>query len=223
MRANVYMGPDPHCDPSAAGCSGTAFTRISIHAGGMTGGCSAAIGEKEEENMEKALHILRLCMNFFYKMLFRYSELVLLVIVVLVSMQVVLRKFFKTGFFWVEEVSLLLVVWMAFISMAIGVAEDLHISINLFYDMFPKRMRRAIDVVNTLLVAGVGAMLAYYGYLLVQHTRDSTLAATKWPSFILYLMIPVSGVYVVYFALLKLHRLLFRLAPDREDREIAEL
>lgn len=157
--------------------------------------------------MGSVFHAVRLFMGFFYKLLFRYSEAVLLVIVVLVSTQVILRKFFNRSLVWSEEVSLLLVVWMAFIAMAIGVAESLHISISLFFDMFPKKMRSWTIVANHLLVALSGGILAYYGALLVGHTTSSTLPTTKWPSFILYLMIPVAGVYIVYFSFLHLYRI----------------
>ncbi|WP_368182591.1 TRAP transporter small permease [Anaerotruncus rubiinfantis] len=63
----------------------------------------------------------------------------LLVIVLIVSAQVIARKFIGQSIRWSEEVALLLMVWMAFISMAIGVEKKLHIAISMFFPMFPER------------------------------------------------------------------------------------
>lgn len=158
-------------------------------------------------------------LTFFYKLLFRYSEVVLLVIIVLVSVQVVLRRF-KMSIVWSEEVALLLVVWMAFIAMAIGVAENLHIAITLFFDKFPGRIKTFCLALNNLLIIGTGVIMVYYGYHLIMFTRNSTLPTTKWPSFILYLMIPVSGVYIIYFSLIKLYRMFKEKRTDVEKEKL---
>jgi TRAP-type C4-dicarboxylate transport system, small permease component len=163
---------------------------------------------------------IRAILGFLYKLLFRYSEIVLLVIIVLVSVQVVLRKVFAMSLVWSEEVSLLLVVWMAFIAMAIGVAENLHISITLFFDRFPKSMQKAFQAFNNLLIIGVGGIMVYYGCILISFTRNSTLPTTKWPTFILYLMIPVAGVYIIYFSLIKLYRMIWRKDADAEEGKL---
>ena len=156
--------------------------------------------------MSTLVHFLKLFLGLFYKLLFRYSEFVLLIIVVLVTTQVILRKFFSTSLVWSEEVSLLLVVWMAFIAMAIGVAENLHISISMFFDKFPKAMQTWVARINHVLIAIVGVIFIYYGSILAYYTRNSTLPTTKWPSLVLYLMIPVSGIYIFYFSIIKLYR-----------------
>lgn len=170
--------------------------------------------------LETVVRAVKLFLGFFYKLLFRYSELVLLIIIVLVSVQVILRKLFSLSLVWVEEVSLLLVVWMAFIAMAIGVAENLHISITLFFDRLPKAAQRVLLVFNNVLVAGVGGIMVYYGYKLIMSTRNSTLPTTKWPTFILYLMIPVSGAYIIYFSLIKLYRLVLEKRGNVEEEKV---
>ena len=177
------------------------------------------VEEKRGANVNKIVHLLKLFLGMFYKLLFRYSELVLLVIVVLVTTQVILRKFFSSSLVWSEEVSLLLVVWMAFIAMAIGVAENLHISISLFFDKFPKFMQGWLIRINHVLVAIVGIIFIYYGSILAYYTRNSTLPTTKWPSLILYLMIPVSGIYILYFSITKLYRNL----ANRSEAEKGEI
>ena len=139
--------------------------------------------------------------NVLYRILMMYSQWVLLVIVAIVSADVVARNFFNYSIKWAQEVSLLLIVWMTFLSMAIGVEKGVHIAIELFYSKFPKPFRAFLDKLNTLVLLFVGCFFAYYGAKLTMSTWSSTLASTKWPAGMLYLMIPVGGICITYFTL----------------------
>ena len=52
-----------------------------------------------------------------------------------------------------------------------------------------------------------GCFMVYYGSKLVAGTMTSYLPATHWPSGLEYLMIPVSGVFIVYFSLMNIFEL----------------
>lgn len=153
---------------------------------------------------EKVLSCITYVFDIIYRILLEYAKLVLLVIVVIVSAQVFSRKVLNTSIRWSEEVALLLMVWMAFISMAIGVEKDLHIAIVMFFNKFPKKVQFVITKVNTIATLFFGIILVVYGSRLVASTMSSTLPATQWPAGILYLMMPVSGVFIVYFTVLSL-------------------
>jgi TRAP-type C4-dicarboxylate transport system permease small subunit len=121
-----------------------------------------------------------------------------------VSAQVFCRKFLGFSISWSEEVALLLMVWMAFISMAIGVEKHLHIVISMFFDLFPKPVQWVIAKATNVLIISFGVIMIYFGLSLIQTTSSSTLPATKLPSATLYLMIPVSGIFIVYYTLIEL-------------------
>ncbi|MDY4609715.1 MAG: TRAP transporter small permease [Sphaerochaetaceae bacterium] len=153
---------------------------------------------------EKALSCITYVFDIIYRVLLEYAKLVLLVIVVIVSAQVFSRKVLNTSIRWSEEVALLLMVWMAFISMAIGVEKNLHIAIVMFFNKFPPKVQFVITKVNTVATLFFGVILVIYGSRLVASTMSSTLPATQWPAGILYLMMPVSGVFIIYFTVLSL-------------------
>lgn len=157
-----------------------------------------------EKKKNPVLYGFTYVMDFIYRILLEYSKAVLLVIVFIVSAQVFSRKVLGSSIRWSEEVALLLMVWMAFISLAIGVEKNLHIAITMFFDILPKPVRTFLDKLNTLLVLLFGVALIYYGAKLVISTSTSTLPATQWPACMLYIMIPVSGIFVVYFTALDL-------------------
>ena len=157
--------------------------------------------------LQKILYGISVVFDFIYKILLTYAKVVLLAIVFIVSAQVISRKFFGTSIQWSEEVAKLLMVWMAFISMAIGIQKGLHVAIHLFFNKFPKPMRTVLTKINELLVAVCGIVMIVYGMQLINSTKTSTLSATQWPASTLYLMIPVAGVFIAYFSLIEVFHL----------------
>ena len=157
---------------------------------------------KQETKLNPILSAITYFFDFLYSLLLRYSQVVLVIIVVVVSVQVISRKFLGTSIRWSEEVALFFMIWMAFISMAVGVQKGLHIAVGLFYNMLPPTAAKIVNKIDQIIVLGFGVFMVYYGALLVESTMSSTLPATQWPAGVEYLMIPVSGVFIVYFSLI---------------------
>ncbi len=156
------------------------------------------------DGLKKSLYGFSVFMDVIYKALVLYSKVVLVLIVFIVSAQVISRTMLGGSIRWSEEVARLLMVWMAFISMAIGIQKGLHVSIELFYNMFPKPFQLFVDKLAHLLITVCGGVMIYYGLVLIESTSKSTLSATQWPASTLYLMIPVSGIFIIYFSLVGL-------------------
>lgn len=154
--------------------------------------------------MKKILEKVNLLIDGIFNLLQLYSKIVLIAVVLIVSAQVVSRKFFHYSIIWSEEVALLLMVWMAFISMAIGVAKDIHIRITMFFNLFPKKLQKIIVFFERIITLFVGWVLVDSGIKLIKMTLKSTLPTTKWPSFVLYLMIPVGGFFIIYCTILQM-------------------
>lgn len=157
--------------------------------------------------LEKIICCITFVFDAVYRVLLEYAKVVLLVIVFIVSAQVISRKFIGTSIRWSEEVALLLMVWMAFISMAIGVEKHLHIAIEMFTNHMPAMVQKVVAKINDTATLLFGIILIVYGSRLVSATMSSTLPATQWPAGILYLMMPVGGVFITYFSFLSLFNL----------------
>ena len=114
--------------------------------------------------MKKFLMGFNKFLDIIFNVLQTYSKVVLLGVVLLVSAQVISRKILHYSIVWSEEVALLLMVWMAFISMAMGVAKNIHIRIEMFYKLFPKPVQKAAVWLGHIVTLFVGAMLMINGY-----------------------------------------------------------
>jgi len=65
-------------------------------------------------------------------------------------------------------------IWMAFISMSIGVQKGLHIAVGFFFNILPAPVAKIVDKIDNLIVLGFGAFYFTMAHL-VQSTMSSTL------------------------------------------------
>ncbi|MBQ9206245.1 MAG: TRAP transporter small permease [Treponema sp.] len=171
---------------------------------GFFASAPAEICKPEYNVIQKVFSAFTFVFDCIYRILLEFAKLVILVIVIIVSCEVFARLVLHHSIMWSEEVALLLMVWTAFIAMAIGVEKGLHISISLFFNMFPKVVQVVIAKINTLATIFFGYILVVYGIKLASMTMNSTLPATQWPAGTAYCMMPVGGIFIIYFALLDL-------------------
>lgn len=146
-------------------------------------------------------------MKFFVK---NFEEIVggvcLTITTLVVILNVILRYFFNTGLFWVEEVATTAFVWSVFIGCAAAYKRGMHIGIDVVTRMLPDSLQPAIQLmVHALMIVING----YIFYLSIIFTRASAIKPTPvldissaW----------VSSAIMVGFALMTFHaiRFLFR-------------
>lgn len=128
----------------------------------------------------------------------------LVALILVVTTQVMTRKLFNFVFFWSEEVTLLLLAWFAFMSIAIGFREYIHLGIDSFTNLFSKKFNKVWDKVIMLSTLAFGMYLVIQGWDFTVLMMDSTLPATKLPSSVTYLAMPITGMMISGYALLHL-------------------
>ena len=149
-----------------------------------------------------AMNILRKACRFLFKALEWFAMICMVILTVIVFTDVVLRYIFKQGFSWTQEVATLMLVWFSLIGMAIGVLERIHISIEMFTAKLPEKAIQVLECIDHILIAVFGGAMVYYGLLIMNMTKLSTLPATKMLSSVLYVILPLSGLLVLINAIL---------------------
>ena len=148
------------------------------------------------------MSILRKACRALFKALEWFAIICMVVVTIIVFMDVILRYIFKQGFSWTQEVGTLMLVWFSLIGMAIGVLERIHISIEMFTAKLPEKAIQVLECIDHILIAVFGGAMVYYGLLIMNMTKLSTLPATKMPSSVLYVILPLSGLLVLINAIL---------------------
>lgn len=128
----------------------------------------------------------------------------LLTMIIIVSVQVLTRKVFNFVFFWSEEVTLLLLVWFAFMGIGIGFREYLHMAMDLIESFSPKWLIDFLDKLIQISTFAFGVYLIYFGWEFTMIMNESTLAATKLPNSALYIVMPITGIMICGYAVLQL-------------------
>ena len=67
---------------------------------------------------------------------------------------------------WVEQYSLLLIVYIGFLGASVGVHRQTHLGISVFREMSPEPVRRIFDFLVHGIMASFGLLMAVYGYKL---------------------------------------------------------
>jgi TRAP-type C4-dicarboxylate transport system permease small subunit len=104
-------------------------------------------------------------------------------------------------FTWVEEVGELSLAWLTLIGAAIGIQSRSHFSLSVFVHRLPEATQLWISRFNHALIAGVGLLVAWYGWklcLLNSALRTPGLEISlAW----LYASAVVGGILIAVYAL----------------------
>ncbi len=102
---------------------------------------------------------------------------------------------------WTEEISLIMMVWLAMLGSGLAVRAGEHLSVDVLTRQLPRRAQLWLERLVWLAVAAFGAYLVFYGFELSQRTMLQTFSATRLPVGWMYLGIPFGGALVAFYAL----------------------
>ena len=74
---------------------------------------------------------------------------------------------------WVEQVSLLLVVYIGFLGGAVGVHRKTHLGVAVFREMSPAPVQRIFDFLSFTMLGAFGLTMVIYGYKLTVFKWDT--------------------------------------------------
>jgi TRAP-type C4-dicarboxylate transport system permease small subunit len=105
---------------------------------------------------------------------------------------------------WTEPVALLFMSAAMMFGAAVGVRADAHFGFFLALHVMPPRVRRVVQTVARLVVIGIGAVLAWWGGVLMADGWSVPMAAAPLPQGLVFLPICVGGALIALFAIEKL-------------------
>jgi TRAP-type C4-dicarboxylate transport system permease small subunit len=111
---------------------------------------------------------------------------------------------------WVEEVGEMALAWLTLLAAAIGIRQRSHFTLHVWVHQWSPKAQRALEVVHHLLIAGFGAVVAWYGWRLSQLNASLTSPGLQINMAWLYASSLVGGVLIVVYAL----SMVWRPAPD---------
>ena len=117
---------------------------------------------------------------------------------------------------WVEQVSHLLLMVIAFLGAAAGVRQDTHLSVVLFRTLVPSWLRTAFVFATDVIMAGFGGLMFWYGLELTKFKWSALIPLIQWPEGLRSLPLTICGALVFVFSIGHLIRLILK-RDERKD------
>lgn len=119
--------------------------------------------------------------------------------VAVIFVQVIARYALSDSLSWSEEVGRYLFVWMTFLGAALAVRNRLHVSLDMLVTRLPPGGQRICWVISYASMFVFTLILIYGGYAFVLRGSRQTSAALQMPMQYVYLVLPVSGLLILFY------------------------
>lgn len=138
--------------------------------------------------------------------------------ILLIFYGVFMRYIFNNPQAWVEEVSRYSIIWGIFLGFGMALKHNQHIQVDILYDRLNNSMKYVVNLVATILCIIFCIIYTYYGYVLVENRMSSGMVSLDVgiPMWIVYLILPISGVLFLIRFIERLVNIL-----SRKDEEYA--
>lgn len=125
----------------------------------------------------------------------------LVLMTLIIGIQVFGRFVLNSSPSWSEQAALTLMIWFVTLAAAAGVRDGFHIRIVALENAVSPTMKRVLRVMADVVVALCGLAMLIWGGDLVQRTWGHTIPSLGLPRGLAYAGLPISGAFIVLFAL----------------------
>jgi len=128
-------------------------------------------------------------------------------LLVLLNYAVFARFVLNDSVSWGEELPANMLAMMTFIGAAYLTRTNEHLGFDAVIRELPERMKTVVMCANLILMAGFGALLAYYGTVAAISFGDRQLISIDLPMALFRAAMPVGGALITLFCLIRLANL----------------
>ncbi len=120
---------------------------------------------------------------------------------VIVAVQVFFRYVLNQSLFWSEELARFMLVWLTFLGASVAYHRGVHPGIDMLYTRLPAAWQRLTAVFVHLVSIAFFVVMIVYGVQFSYFVRLQISPALYLPKWIIFAIIPVSGVILLMHAL----------------------
>lgn len=135
------------------------------------------------------------------KVLFWACSFLMFLMALIITSQVISRYAFRMPLTWSEELGRYIFVWMSFIGMAAAIKLGSHVALDILVKKLTGISQKILILINNCFIFLFGACLTYSGSKLVKLGIGQKSPTLEIPMQYIYIIIPISGVILIYFVL----------------------
>lgn len=122
---------------------------------------------------------------------------------------------------WVEQVALLLVVYIGFLGASTGVHKKTHLGVSVFKELSPKPVKRMFELLSHILMGGFALVMTVYGYKLAVFKWSAQIPLIHVSEGLRALPIMLSGIFIFLYSIGHLIHF-FTDKPEEMSEEMSE-
>lgn len=138
--------------------------------------------------------------DFLFSLLCHACGILMFGMMSIIFVQVVARYAFHHSLSWSEEVGRYIFVWISFLGMVAAFKHGSHVSLDLLLQHLKGCSRKVLLWINGLLILVMSSAIFWSGVKLFQLGTRQMSPALKLPMHLVYLVVPISGILLVYFS-----------------------
>ena len=123
--------------------------------------------------------------------------LALAMMVAINAAEILHRVLYTRGLNWVQELSIILAMYLYFLSYALIAKDREYIRVDLLARVLPPQGQRVLAIATRLLVLGFHATLAWYAVTAVRFTSMFETSVLSWPEYVFFLPLAVGCTDIV--------------------------
>lgn len=124
-----------------------------------------------------------------------------LIMLVVLTLQIIMRYLFDIPLSWSEEVAMLLFSWVVVIGCTLALRSKSHASIELFLNVMPEILRNLCQRIICCITLAVGLYIINAGFDYLMMTRGDRSAAIRYPIEVLQISAPFFGILISVFSI----------------------
>lgn len=122
----------------------------------------------------------------------------------------VLTRMIKRPLIWTDELAQYLLVWLGFLGWIIAARRQSHIRIVTFIDRLPRAGRVAFEIIAQTGIIALAAIMIWQAVPLISRNIDVEAVTVPFPTAMLYVLLPLTGIIIAAQSLFEIHRALTR-------------
>jgi len=102
---------------------------------------------------------------------------------------------------WVEQIALLLVVYIGFLGASVGIHKKTHLGVAVFREISPKPVQVVFEFLTHIIMTVFSLVMVVYGYKLTVFKWSAEIPLIHVPEGLRSLPIVISGIFIFLFSI----------------------
>lgn len=145
--------------------------------------------------LARVMHIL----DRLERLLTAVTAVIMIILSALICWQVFSRYVLNSSVFWIEEISVISLMWIGLLGAAACVWTESHMSLELIVSRLPETFRAWLKVATDIAIGVFAFFLCERGIFLVKRTMSGTISSLPLAVGYTYLVLPIAGGLMVIF------------------------